>query len=65
MIPAGGDMACVDISITDDDSIEGDQTFTVTVAIVTTGMNVMLGSPITTTVTITDDDSNVTGHIKN
>ena len=51
-----GMTACVDIPITDDDLIEGDQTFTVTVTLVTTDMNVMIGLPSTTTVTITDDN---------
>ena len=50
--------ACANISIEDDVLIEGDQDFAVTLSLVTMDMGVTLGSPITTTVTIRDDDGN-------
>ena len=47
------DMQCADITITDDDVFEGDETFTVTIDVTTPG--VMQGNNMTT-VTIVDND---------
>ena len=47
------DMQCADITITDDDVFEGDETFTVTIDVTTPG--VKEGNNMTT-VTITDND---------
>ncbi len=51
------DVRCVNITILDDDSLEGNQTFTLTVT--TPDPDVMLGSG-TITITIIDNDSNQT-----
>ena len=47
------DMQCADITITDDDVFEGDETFTVTIDVAT--FDVMEGNTMTT-VTITEND---------
>ncbi len=48
-----GSIRCVDISILDDNALEGDQTFTVTLS--TSDPDVMLGNDVTT-ITIIDND---------
>ena len=47
------DMQCADITITDDDVFEGDETFTVTIIVDTAGV---MTTMTMTTVTITDND---------
>ena len=47
------DMQCADITITDDDVFEGDETFTVTITVDTAGV---IATMTMTTVTITDND---------
>ena len=56
MFPAGsinGSTQCIDITITDDEVLEADETFTVTIDVTTPG--VMEGNNMTT-VTIIDND---------
>ena len=57
--PAGssdGDMSqCVDVTITEDTLVEGDEAFAVTLTLQTTGVGVTTGNS-TTTVTITDNE---------
>ena len=48
------DMQCADITITDDDVFEGDETFTLTIDVTTPGVT---EGNNTTTVTITENDS--------
>jgi hypothetical protein len=58
ILPPGtgdGDLRCLNITILDDDLIEGDEIFTLRLRI-TAGNGVTLGRS-TTTVTITEDDS--------
>ena len=50
------DTVCVNITLLDDEALEGNQTFTVTL---TTNPEVELGNDVTT-ITITDDDGNLT-----
>ena len=51
-LPAGSNMQCIDITITDDDMLEGDETFTVSLTGNPTGVTL---TNAMTTVTITDD----------
>ena len=56
VFPAGtsnGDMQCIAVTIIDDREMEGDETFTVTLA--TSSSAVTLGNAVTT-ITITDND---------
>ena len=56
VFPAGssnGAMQCIDVSITDDSAVEGDETFTV--ALTTSSAIVTLGNALTT-ITITNTD---------
>jgi hypothetical protein len=50
-----GDTHCINVSITDDSALEGDETFSVALMLTTSDPNVTLGND-TTAVTITDDD---------
>ena len=47
------DMQCANITITDDDVFEGDETFTLTIDVTTAGV---MATMTMTTVTITDND---------
>ena len=49
-----GDTLCINVSITDDMALEGDETFTVTLTVTATG-DATVGNTMTT-VTITNDD---------
>ena len=52
-----GASSCLPVTISDDDLIEGDEIFTVSLGLVTTEVGISLGTQQTTTVTITDDES--------
>ena len=50
------DTQCLNVSIIDDDTaLEGDETFTVTLTLLTTGLGVTTGNTMTT-ITITDNE---------
>ncbi len=51
---SSGAMQCVDVSITDDSAVEGDETFTV--SLTTSSPAVTLGNAVTTIITITNTD---------
>jgi hypothetical protein len=51
-----GDTHCINVSITDDGALEGDETFSVALTLTTSDPNVVLETDMTT-ITITDDDS--------
>jgi hypothetical protein len=51
-----GDTHCINVSITDDSALEGDETFNVALTLTTSDPNVVLGTDMTT-ITITNDDS--------
>ena len=48
-------MQCIDITITDDDTLEGDETFTVTLTVTNPPSGVMLDNDMVE-ITITDND---------
>jgi hypothetical protein len=51
-----GDSHCINVSITDDSALEGDETFIVALMLTTSDPNVVLGTDMTA-ITITDNDS--------
>lgn len=56
-IPSSGSTGCVSVSATDDPLIEGDETFSIVITIMTNRMaKVNIGVSNTTTVTILDND---------
>ena len=52
---SSGDTACADITVLDDDALEGDHSFTVQLAS-TTPTGVTIGTDSSTTVTVQDND---------
>jgi hypothetical protein len=51
-----GDTHCINVPITDDSALEGDETFNVALTLTTSDPNVVLGTNMTA-ITITDNDS--------
>ena len=54
-----GAMQCLDVNITDDSLVEGNEMFTITPALVTIGLGVRLDNDTITTIAIIDNEGQI------